>query len=378
MTVNNQEKYVIIVETLIGLFAVNEDNEIIGEEIFPLEPNEIVQILEKHRNGEISDKLDKILKKIQDGHQGTVFIISEDLRSVIIENLGIDVTLIEEIENLNHIRKNIFRIAEKHFDMDRSEFLDLNYEVTNILSKRSIRRALAERGALITQTVQLLGELDEMTNILSSRLREWYGLHFPELGRRVRDHEEYAKLIWKIGSRSNINFDKIKQLDFDKRRTLEINRLAETSMGAYISKRGMDRIRNFARRILDMYQYKNELTNYISEITEEIAPNVTTLVGPLLGARLMENAGGLKRLAMLPASTIQVLGAEKAMMRTIKTGAKPPKHGLIFQHPYVHRAPRGERGKRARELAGKIAIAARADYFSGNYIAEELQKELTH
>ena len=111
-------------------------------------------------------------------------------------------------------------------------------------------------------------------------------------------------------------------------------------------------------------------------MTQEIAPNVSRLAGPILAAKLIDKAGGMKRLAMVPSSTIQVMGAEKALFRSKKTNARPPKHGLLYQHPYVHAVPREKRGRRARSLAAKIAIAARADQFSGNYIAEELVAQL--
>ena len=108
----------------------------------------------------------------------------------------------------------------------------------------------------------------------------------------------------------------------------------------------------------------------------EVAPNIRGLVGPLLGARLISLAGGLSRLARLPASTIQVLGAEKALFRALRTGGRPPKHGVIFQYPAIHRSPRWQRGKIARALAAKLAIAARIDAFTGEYKADELKEEL--
>ncbi len=108
----------------------------------------------------------------------------------------------------------------------------------------------------------------------------------------------------------------------------------------------------------------------------EIAPNIKELAGPLLGARLIAKAGGLKKMAELPASTIQVLGAEKALFRHLTKGTRPPKHGILFQHPWVRNAKRWQRGKIARSLAAKLAIAAKEDYFEGRFIADKLKKEL--
>ncbi|MEM4706946.1 MAG: hypothetical protein QXW27_05340, partial [Candidatus Methanomethylicaceae archaeon] len=115
---------------------------------------------------------------------------------------------------------------------------------------------------------------------------------------------------------------------------------------------------------------------YIDEVMKEVAPNVRELVGSILGARLIALSGGLEALAKKPASTIQVLGAEKALFRALRTGARPPKHGIIFQSPLIHSSPKWQRGKIARTLAGKLSIAARVDAFGGAFIANKLKKEL--
>jgi len=114
----------------------------------------------------------------------------------------------------------------------------------------------------------------------------------------------------------------------------------------------------------------------MTKLAEEAAPNLSALCGSLLAAKLISKAGSLRKIAMMPASRLQVLGAEKALYRAVKTHARPPKHGLIFQHSYVNGAPRGLRGLRARHMAAKVVIAARADAFSGNFIADELKKDL--
>jgi nucleolar protein 56 len=105
------------------------------------------------------------------------------------------------------------------------------------------------------------------------------------------------------------------------------------------------------------------LTDHIEVAMETVAPNVKELLTAAVGARIISKAGSLARLATLPASTIQILGAEKALFRALKTGARPPKHGLLFQHPLIHSAPKWQRGKIARAVASKVAIAARIDYY---------------
>jgi nucleolar protein 56 len=98
---------------------------------------------------------------------------------------------------------------------------------------------------------------------------------------------------------------------------------------------------------------------------EHVAPNIKDILGSTIGARMIAKVGGLDKLAVLPASTIQVLGAEKALFRALKTGTRPPKHGILFQHSLVHSSPRWQRGKIARVLATKVALAARVDAYSG-------------
>jgi nucleolar protein 56 len=147
-------------------------------------------------------------------------------------------------------------------------------------------------------------------------------------------------------------------------------------MGAEIGQYDMMIIQALAQQYLDFQRLRNQLEEYLDDSMREAAPNLRGLIGPVVGARLIALAGSIQKLARLPASTIQVLGAERALFRSLKTGAPPPKHGVIFQHTSVHSAPWWQRGKIARILAGKIAIAARVDEYSGEYIAEELKQTI--
>ncbi|MCD6263824.1 C/D box methylation guide ribonucleoprotein complex aNOP56 subunit, partial [Candidatus Bathyarchaeota archaeon] len=148
------------------------------------------------------------------------------------------------------------------------------------------------------------------------------------------------------------------------------------SLGAPLRSGDLEMIRGVCREILSLYDLRRRVSDYLASITQEVAPNTVEVAGPLLTAKLIAKAGGLTKLAMMSSSKIQVLGAEKAMFRAIRTGSRPPKHGLIFQHPLIHSAPRRHRGKIARVLAGKLAMAARADAFSGRFIGDKLRGDL--
>jgi nucleolar protein 56 len=149
-------------------------------------------------------------------------------------------------------------------------------------------------------------------------------------------------------------------------------------MGADLVEQDLAEIQTLAKDVLNMYELRKDMENYVDRAMEDVAPNTRTIAGALLGARLIAIAGSLQNLAMRPASTIQVLGAEKALFRSLKTGARPPKHGLIFQHALLHDAKRWQRGKIARVIAGKLAIAARADAFGGKYVGDMLKAEVDH
>jgi nucleolar protein 56 len=147
-------------------------------------------------------------------------------------------------------------------------------------------------------------------------------------------------------------------------------------MGADVAEQDLAEIQALSRNVQSLYELRKEMENYVDRTMEEVAPNTRTIAGALLGARLIAIAGSLQNLAVKPASTIQVLGAEKALFRSLKTGARPPKHGLIFQHALLHDAKRWQRGKIARVIAGKLAIAARADAFGGKYVGDMLKAEV--
>lgn len=242
-------------------------------------------------------------------------------------------------------------------------------------TKKKLAEAYTEKDRYVIQAIEALDDVDATFNLLVARIREWYSLHFPELNTILKDHEAYLKLIVTLGKRENYNEEALEQLVGEKLAGVIMNAVRESS-GTEIGDEDLKVIQDLASIALELRSYRNELVEYIDRVMEEVAPNVKYLAGPLLGARLIAKAGGLKKLSMLPASTIQVLGAEKALFRHLTKGSRPPKHGILFQHPWVRNAKRWQRGKIARSLAAKLAIAAREDYFGGEFIADRLKREL--
>jgi nucleolar protein 56 len=161
-----------------------------------------------------------------------------------------------------------------------------------------------------------------------------------------------------------------------KLKAREILKNSKKSIGADLSDQDLQQLQKLSENILSFVSLKKTLERYLEQQMGKIAPNIKTLAGPVLGARLIALGGGLLPLAKKPATTIQVLGAEKALFRSLKTGSRPPKHGIIFQHALLHSANKGDRGKIARVIAGKLAIAARADAFGTRDIGEKLKNEI--
>jgi nucleolar protein 56 len=266
--------------------------------------------------------------------------------------------------------------VETGFVKDAEDFGLWMHDVTMEIAKLRVKGAVEKRDLLVAQTILALDDLDKGINVFMSHVREWYGIHFPELDRLIDKHETYARLIIKLGSRDNFTIENLEKEDVPKQKAEAIAKVAEASMGADLAEADLAQIQALSKNVSDLYELRQKLEAYLDKTMEQVAPNMKALAGSLLGARLIAISGGLSNLARKPASTIQILGAEKALFRSLKTGTRPPKHGLIFQHSLLHDAKRWQRGKISRAIAGKLAIAARTDAFGGRDIGKSLKSSL--
>jgi nucleolar protein 56 len=365
-----------IEETMIGVFALTEEGRVLEKALYPKEAEKIARAITRQRNGELTKEVSKVVEGLMKRGFDGVTTTNPELAETLRGEFSLEVDTVDSGPG-DELRDELPTIAvQNKIVRDEDGYYELGRQVSTLLTRGAVQDALGGKEAQITQTVQLLGELDTSLNGLSSRVREWYGLHYPELSRIIRDHQLYMRFISEIGDRASVTQEKLGALGLQRREESAILKGAEGSMGAPLSEAELVEVQRLAGQVIALYEYRTKLTEYISGLAEQAAPNVSALAGATLAAKLIEKAGGVKRMAMMPSSTLQILGAEKALFRAVKTNAKPPKHGLIFQHPYVNAAPRGMRGLRARHLAAKLSIAARADAFSGNFIAEQLKKEL--
>jgi nucleolar protein 56 len=327
------------VTTNIGCFGVDEKDEILAYVKFPSNAEKIVKLLEKSREGRIpqEDKIEKELAKkgYKDIKKKDIPSIGSKLRTLAIEN---------------------------KFVKSPVEFNQLMSKINIIQTKKDIKTAIG-RDQLIMQANNSIEEMDKSINIMMERLREWYGLHFPEMNRTVSDHKKYAKLVQQFGARASF-------------KDPNLSHFKESSMGADFTKDDIKATQELATQIIALFKMRDDTIEYMEKLLKEIAPNTNEVAGSALAAKLISSAGGLEKLARMPSSTIQLLGAEKALFRHLHKRGKSPKHGVIINHQYLKNAPIKSRGKIARLIAAKISIAAKMDFYSKKYNGKEMKKEL--
>lgn len=234
------------------------------------------------------------------------------------------------------------------------------YKKNLILTKEKIKDSVKD-DLLIIQTISNIEDADKVTNILIKRLRDWYSFYNPEFSESIDNHEKFVELILKKNKEELLKEIKIKK---------------EESMGRDFSKEDLEPIRNLAKEINNLFDFRKRQEMYLENLMKKTCPNLAEVAGISIGAKLIKVAGSLRNLALLPASVIQLLGAEKALFRHIRNKKNlPPKFGVIFAHKLVQKNAK-EAGKAARSLADKITIAVKVDYFKGNFIGDKLKKEL--
>lgn len=366
-----------IIESAMGILGFGEDNKLVDAVLFPKNPKEIAEKLEKIETGKIINEITTLIKNLQEkGYKTFVFEHLETAKNAR-EKLKIQVDVATPSEAGELLRGNLEKFAfETGFIKQAKEIHEWLHKVSMELTKIRVRKAAEKRDLVVAHAIQTVDDLDKTLNLFVSRAREWYGLHFPELDSLVEKHETYIRLVANLGKRENFTKENLAEEGLPKTKAKKIAKAAQTSMGAELEDEDLKQLQTMCKNVQALYNMRHSLESYVDSTMEEIAPNIRALAGSLLGARLIALAGGLKNLAKMPASTIQVLGAERALFRALRSGARPPKHGIIFQHPFFHEAKRWQRGKIARALAGKLAIAARVDAFSGRYVGDELKGDL--
>lgn len=376
-----------IVETPVGVFIVDAQTKILEVVLFPSEPRNAATELKQLQEGKPTGPLIDAAKRAVKSYNLLVFENEKLGKAVENEaNVPISIRTSPVGEQLRSRLGAEWKGRDKWIDQLALEspviktpasYNEFVRQVTLELARAGIARAAGKRDLSAVQAVRAMDDLDKTLNLIAGRVREWYGLHFPEMDRLVERHDAYARLVAKLGNRRTFTYENLVAEGLPKEKAQELGNAAKKSMGAEIDDPDLDVLRSFCKLMSDLYKFRENSEAYVEEVMKQVAPNMTTIVGASLSARLISIAGSLENLAKMPASTLQVLGAEKALFRSLKTGAPPPKHGVIFQHTAIHQSPRWQRGKIARALSGKLSIAARIDSFGGDFWGERLRDEVT-
>ena len=331
----------------------------------------------------VSDILKSFLKTNFPSKKGAKLgTVNKDFAKQISSALKIDIVVGDFlIEVSRAIRQHI----DKFLQINDNDITKSELGLAHAYSRMKCMFDVNRQDKPVVQSIALIDLLDKDINSFCMRIKEWYGWHFPELSKIISDNYLYVRIVKLIQERKNLlnNKEELKEkldeITLDPEISKAIIDSATISMGSEISESDLLNIRYFSEKVEQLIRYRENLTNYLKEKMRKLAPNTSELVGEMVAARLISHAGSLNALAKYPASTIQILGAEKALFRALKTRSKTPKYGLLFHSTFIGKAKLKNKGKISRYLANKIAMCARIDYFSNdrfNDFGVELKKQI--
>ena len=345
-----------VATNICGVFAFDEGGRTIAKKLFPKDADQIADRLSRSREGEIIDEEKAIIEELRKaGCKEIVFDKHASFEKI--------ATTYDPQNRGKEIATNEFRrlAIESKWVSDQIELNSLLTKVNIILAGRKIKAVGKDK--IIIQVIGVIDELDADLNSLSERLREWYGLHFPEMSKEIKSHERYAEIVEKHGARDGI---KDKAVDY----------LASKSVGMDFSEEDVESVKVFSKAVLELTKARGRVSKYLERVCAEIMPNLSAVAGPLLASRLIAQAGGMEKIAKMPSSTIQLLGAEKALFRHLRHQGKAPKYGVLFSHPLIQQAPKPLKGKVARLISAKLSLAAKMDFYSKKDQSKAMREDL--
>ena len=313
--------------------------------------------------GAVHQTLNSFLK--QNVKKEVVGVIDEKLATAIGDALKIKCTKGKVVSDLiRGVRTHFPQFVKEFEDSDiRAAMLGLGHS----FSRNKVKFNVNKQDTMAVQAIFMLDQLEKDMNTFTMRIKEWYSWHFPELYQILEnDNKKFVESVLIIQNRNSLNDEK-------KQKLIEVNgeevterimHAANSSMGFDVSEFDLANINTFANRVTQLFDYKQTLQEYLHSKMNSVAPNLTALIGDQVGARLLSKAGSLTNLAKCPASTLQILGAEKALFRAIKTRGNTPKYGVIFGSSFIAKAENKNKGRISRFLANKASVAARIDCFS--------------
>lgn len=329
---------------------------------------EALKSVEKLLHGKVSKTLQKFLEKniVQKEIEEELMVADKKLGKTIQEKLGIQCKTGETANEL--IRCIRFQMQSLLTDLDDQELKQMQLGLAHSVSRYKLSFTSEKVDTMIIQAVNLLEDLDKELNNYAMRLREWYGWHFPELGKILTDNIVFAQSVILVGMRTNVKNLKLEDMSAVMPEELaeQVKEAAEISMGTEILPEDELHLKTLAKSVVEISDYRQNLAEYLKNRMAAVAPNLTGLIGELVAAKLIAHSGSLMNLAKQPASTIQILGAEKALFRALKSKKNTPKYGLIYNASIVGQAKNQFKGKISRTLANKCALCVRFDALGEN------------
>lgn len=330
----------------------------------------------------LKDFLEVNLPKVKDTKKAKfkLGVYEPKLGSAIQEETRIPCICNDQVgEVLRGIRQHFARIIGSLSDQDLQK---AQLGLAHSYSRAKVKFNVNKVDNMIIQAIALLDTLDKDVNTFVMRVREWYSWHFPELVKIVNDNYQYARVALLVKDKSTLSEESlpaITEILGEEEKAREVLDAARASMGQDISPIDLINIEAFAKKVIRLAEYRQQLHTYLLDKMHTVAPNLSSLIGEVVGARLISHAGSLVNLAKYPASTVQILGAEKALFRALKTKGNTPKYGLIFHSSFIGRAKQRNKGRISRYLANKCSIASRIDAFTdvaSNAFGEKLKEQV--
>lgn len=321
----SEQKKALVALSPIGMFSFSESQDIIYFKLFEKDPKKAFEQFEAGISSEFLENLKEYGVESND--------LSNKFMREHIRQLAQDLTFVKDDEEFN-------------------KFIS---EFSLFFSKKRMKFSFS-KDKFVVQANNALEDLLRITNLMAERLKEWFGMHYPECRLSMKDLVTH---VASFGTRENFP-------EFVE------------SVGLEISKEDEEVIKSYAQSIERVNEEKHRLEKYIRDSMHELAPNTSTLIDELLLAKLLAAAGSLEKLARMSASSIQLIGAEKALFRHLKKQGKSPKFGLIFMSSWIQNVSDEEKGKVARILSAKLMQSVRIDFYSGRDESARLKKELEH
>jgi len=326
---------------IMGAVAFDEKGSVVDKELFPKDAKTIAEKLGRSRSGQLIEEEQALIGRLKER--------------------DIEVSKSDDSSASQKMRDEFRTIAlQLRWAGSQAEINQILSAVGSATAAPKLKEMKSDR--ILMSAIGVSDELDKVINVFVERLREWYGLHFPEAARSITDHEKFT-CIASEGFRDDVT-------------DADAAKLASGSSGMEFSGDDMEQVKYFAKSVLNLFEQRKNMDVYIETAAKRFAPNTAAIAGPALSLRLLVLAGGLDKLAKMPSSTIQMLGAEKALFRHLKGQGRSPKHGVLFSHDLVQKAPHDLKGKVARLVAAKLALAARVDYFSKDDRSAKMRAEL--